>query len=235
MANPQWLKLPGSGLLTNFAVFIAFFIPASLVISVPINQLIEYFIKFSRSVFFPKYLLTLMIGMVIIALGLVGARQRLLDLMIPAHALAVHPDLRASQWIQEHTTTDAHFLVNSFPAYGGSSIVGSDGGWWLPIIARRTTTLPPLTYVSEEGPRPDYREWVNALTNEILAKGISDPDVLAMLTERGVTHVYIGQQQGKVNYNGPGLEAEQLLADPYFRPLYHQDRVWIFEFLNRND
>jgi hypothetical protein len=51
-----------------------------------------------------------------------------------------------------------------------------------------------------------------------------------MLRERGVTHVYIGQRQGRLNYDGPGiLEPRQLLASPHFRPVYHEDRVWVFE------
>jgi len=97
-------------------------------------------------------------------------------------------------------------------------------------LARRQTTLPPLNYGSERGPRPDYVHWINALTTEIQNKGIAHPDVLALLRARGVTHVYVGQRQGRVNYGGPHvLEPEQLLASPNFRPVYHQDRVWVFE------
>jgi len=146
------------------------------------------------------------------------------------HALVTRPDIRAAEWIQENTPQDARFLVNSFFAYDDTVIVGSDGGWWLPLLAQRQTTLPPLTYGSEGGPRPDYVQWINALTTEIQNKGIAHPDVLALLRERGVTHVYIGQRQGRVNYGGPYvLEPGQLLASPNFRLVYHQDRVWVFE------
>jgi hypothetical protein len=55
--------------------------------------------------------------------------------------------------------------------------------------------------------------------------------VIAMLKERGVTHVYIGQQQGSVNSPGALLDPAQLLSDSRFRLIYHQDRVYIFEFL----
>jgi hypothetical protein len=50
-----------------------------------------------------------------------------------------------------------------------------------------------------------------------------------MLHERDITHVYIGQRQGRVNYNGQVLDAQQLLSSPNFRLAYHQDRVWIFD------
>jgi hypothetical protein len=46
-----------------------------------------------------------------------------------------------------------------------------------------------------------------------------------------VSHVYIGQQHGKVNSSEGGLNLEELLSSPHFRPVYHQDRVWIFEII----
>ena len=162
--------------------------------------------------------------------GLWGARQRLSDLQIVSFALATRPDIRAADWIQENTPQDARFLVNSFFAYNDTSIVGSDGGWWLPLLAQRQITLPPLNYGSERGPHPDYGVWINALTTEIQNKGITHPDVLALLHAREITYVYIGQRQGRVNYGGPYvLESAQLLASPNFRLVYHQDRVWVFE------
>ena len=65
----------------------------------------------------------------------------------------------------------------------------------------------------------------------IEAHGITNTKTIATLAEYGVTHVYIGQQQGSVNYNGPlRINTEELLDDPHFEPIYHQDRVWVFEF-----
>ena len=65
---------------------------------------------------------------------------------------------------------------------------------------------------------------------EIGNKGLADGSVLYLLRERKITHIYIGQQQGRVNYDGPlTIDPEQLLTSPFFRPIYHEDRVWIFE------
>ncbi|MCK4975516.1 MAG: hypothetical protein KAS36_01135, partial [Anaerolineales bacterium] len=67
------------------------------------------------------------------------------------------------------------------------------------------------------------------LTAEIQAKGINHPDVLAELTARGITNIYLGQQVGSVNYAGPqALNPGDLLSSPYYHPVYHQDQVWIF-------
>jgi len=227
-ANPQWLRLPGEGALSNFAVFIAAYIPVSVLAGYLLGQVTSYKLKVESA----RKSLALVLLVFILIVGVWGARERLSDLQVMTSALATRPDIRAAEWIQENTPQDARFLVNSFFAYNDSVIVGSDGGWWLPLLAQRQTILPPLTYASERGPRPDYLLWVNTLTTEIQNKGFAHPDVLALLRARGVTYVYVGQRQGRVNYGGPYvLEPEQLLANPNFRPVYHQDRVWVFEIV----
>jgi hypothetical protein len=227
-ANPQWLRLPGEGALTNFAVFIAAYIPAGVLAGYLLGQVIGYKLKVESAR--KSLVLALLVSVSVFVVGIWGARARLNDLQVVSSVLATRPDIRAAEWIQENTPQDARFLVNSFFAYNDSAIVGSDGGWWLPLLAQRQTTLPPLTYSSERGPRPDYVGWINALAGEIQNKGIAHPNVLAFLRARGITYVYIGQRQGRVNYGGPYvLEPEQLLASPNFRLVYRQDRVWIFK------
>jgi hypothetical protein len=223
-ANPQWLGLPGTGAINNFAVFIAAYIPAAVLLGGAAGWL-------AAALQLPAgRWRSLAATLVLLGLSLWGARDRLADLKAPAFALVTRPDLRAAAWIQQNTPAQARFLVNSFFAYGDTSIVGSDGGWWLPLLARRDSTLPPLLYASEAGPTPDYRVWINALSRAIQQKGLEDPSVLAMLKERGVTHVYLGQQQGTVGYNGPmTLQPAQLAASPRFKAVYHEDRVWMFE------
>jgi hypothetical protein len=143
--------------------------------------------------------------------------------------MATQPDIRAAEWIKLNTNTDSHFLVNSFFAYGDSMIVGADAGWWLPLLANRTTTVPPMNYGSEVGPFPNFLSWINQLSREVAQKGISDPEVYSMLVDRGITHVYIGQRQGRVNNPGFILEPAELLASEYYEVVYHQDRVWVFQ------
>jgi hypothetical protein len=219
--NPDWLYLPGSGSISNFALFIAVYIPAGALIGDMIGQWIAH-----RSSHFWKLSLTILV----IAFGLWGALKRLGDLNINAHALITRPDIRAMAWIRENTPKSAKFLINSFFAYGGSVVVGSDGGWWLPLLAGRANTVPPLNYGVEKGPRPDYRIWVNELTAQVQQFGIDSSEVLKLLKDRAVTHIYIGQQGGAVNYKGPKtLDPNVLLKSSHYRLIYHQDRVWIFE------
>jgi hypothetical protein len=220
-ANPHWLGLPGQGALSNFAVFIAFFLPVGVLLGAAVG----WGWRERRSSGWLALLVCL-------ALGLWGARERLKDLDIAGHALVTRPDLRAAAWIRANTPQSSRFLVNSFLAYGDTLVAGSDAGWWLPLLAGRATTLPPINYSSEQGPRPDFLEWTNDLTEAIEAFGLENPQVLAMLKERGVTHVYIGQRAGGVGNPGPALlQAALLTSSPNFRTIYHQDRVWVFELL----
>ena len=145
--------------------------------------------------------------------------------------LATRPDIRSAGWISDNLPQESILLVNSFFAYGNSLIVGSDGGWWLPLLSSQNTTLPPLNYGSEQGPFPGYQQWVNALTRNIEQNGIDSREVIEMLNERSITHVFIGQRQGTVNANTPLLDTGELLASTYYEPVYHQDLVWIFQIL----
>jgi hypothetical protein len=230
-ANPQWFGLPGAGSITNSAVFMAAYLPVGVLLGAAISWLVGT-VDMKETKEFSWGLAG--ISIFAIGLGLWGASLRIKDLNMADHALVTRPDLRAAEWIRENTAKDDRFLVNSFFAYGDSSIVGSDGGWWLPLLSSRQTTLPPLTYSSERGTRPNYQEWINSLPAEILDKGIYDPDVLAKLSKRGVTHIYIGQQQGHVNYSGPTLDPKRLMGSNHFKQIYNQDRVWIFEIRNQN-
>jgi hypothetical protein len=236
-ANPQWLRLPGVGTITSFAVLISAFFPISLILSEGITWLI---IRASSSIqqFVPgntnnaanmRMWINPVFSILILGAALWGVSERRHDLSEFEHALVTRPDIYASAWINDYLPEQSTNLVNSFFAYGGSLIAGSDGGWWLPLLANRSTTLPPLNYGAEQGPFPEYAAWVNALTATIEKQGINDPEVLSMLRERGITHVYLGQRQGEVGTPDPLLDVNLLNASDHYRPVYHQDRVWVFQ------
>jgi hypothetical protein len=226
--NPGLLRLPGRGIITNLTLFLAAYIPAGILIGDLLGQVVDHIgsQRWHRS----------LTALLVIGIGLAGVQSRTGDVLVSKHALVTRPDLRAAAWIQSNTTEDARFLVNSRFAYAGTVVAGTDGGWWLPLTAGRANTMPPLTYVLEQGPWPGYGEWVTELTRQIQETRMDDPTMLAMLRERQVTHVYIGQQQGRVNYTGPHvLQPEQLVNSSYYQPVYHQDRVWVFEVLGSAD
>ncbi|MGD2147120.1 MAG: hypothetical protein PVH41_10530 [Anaerolineae bacterium] len=219
--NPELFLLPGTGAISNFALFIALYIPAAVLIGYAGGELVN---ELRTALPGPVVACVVAVG-----IGLAGVFVRARDVDPVTYSMVTRPDLQAMAWIRENTPADARFLVNSFTAYGGSVVVGSDGGWWLPLLGDRANTVPPLNYGTERGPRPGYREWVNEVTARIQEMGVDDLATLALLRERGVTHVYIGQRQGRVNYSGPHvLDPETMRLSKAFRQLYHRDRVWVF-------
>jgi len=232
-ANPHWINLPGAGAISNFAYFIAAYIPASLILGSAVGWLSEKTPLDSDLSFLGKRISAkvafswkgAILFLLVMGIGVWGGRQRVRGLDILPHTLAARPDMRAAEWIRANTPTDARFLVDSFPAYGGYVVVGADGGWWLPLLAGRQTSQPPINYANEREPWPGYVAWVNALTFAIQEKGISHPEVLTMLRERKLQYIYIGQTHKTTSAT---LKIETLLQDARFKPVYHQDRVWIF-------
>ncbi len=218
--NPSLLCLPGSGAISNFALFIAVYIPAGTLIGYAGSEILRQLQRWRTGI---------LPALLVVAIGLTGVPSRMADARPAAHAMVTRPDERAIAWIRENTPENAKFLVNSFSSYGGGVIVGSDAGWWLPLLAGRPNTVPPLNYSTEQGLDPEYRESVRELSTLSRNLGMDNPATLALLREHGVTHVYIGQQQGRVNYGGPHvLDPELLKRSDQYQLVYHQDRVWVF-------
>jgi hypothetical protein len=229
IANPAWLNLPGTGTLSNFAIFIAAYIPVSILLGAGFGWMVDYLSSFSpRS----AWITALTCGVVLLGVAVWGGKERLADVRIQEFSLATRPDLTAAAWIRENTPEDAKFVVNSFFAYLDTLIVGADGGWWLPLLAQRQTNLPPLTYGIEDSSGDDYMFSTNELARDIQEQGITNPLVIDRLLEAGYEYVYIGQRQGVVNNPNPAVLDPQLLQnDPHFETVYHRDRVWIFKIL----
>jgi len=234
-ANPQWLGLPGAGALTNFAVFIAAYLPAGVILGgifgIFMDSIPQYFSEnYRQQQWFLRYHIpSCLLALIFLISGGYFGRQSLKLIHPDVYALITYPDIKAMQWIKQNTPTDAKFLVNSFLAYSDTTSVGSDGGWWLQYLTLRPSTQPPINYGSETNSDPDFAARIKNLTTTIIENGVTSSESWNLLMQNDVTHVYIGQKQGKVNYSGPTLDPFALLKDDRFKQIYHQDRVWIFE------
>ncbi len=152
--------------------------------------------------------------------------------------LVTPADMQAMAWIAANTAPESRFLVNSFPAYGGTMLAGSDAGWWLPLLAHRASTLPPITYGSEAATPPDFLQQVNAFAVALRGKPLTDttptiidattPEALATLRAAGVSHVYIGAASVPVATAIDQLDISRLQASPAYEIVYDQEGVLIF-------
>jgi hypothetical protein len=144
-------------------------------------------------------------------------------MVFPADRMAMH-------WIRENTSPEARFLVNGFTTYNGNSSVGSDAGWWLPLLAGRRNTMPPqYALVNEKPLTPEYTRAVTQLVKDLQMASPASQDGLRLLCQQAITHIYIGQGEGKVGFEAvPLLSAEKLITSPSFDLIYQQDRARVF-------
>jgi hypothetical protein len=147
-------------------------------------------------------------------------------------ALVTHPDRTALEWVQANTPKDSIFLVQAYRIHGGSSIVGSDAGWWLPVFTGRGTTVPPQYALFSETPLVSgYTQQVVQLAAVLEDSTPDEPAALQALCNLGVTHIFSGQREGQVGYGARRLfSPTDLDSSPAFQPLYAQDRVRIYAF-----
>lgn len=220
-ANPALLGLPGTGILPNFALLIAGYLGGGLVAAASAAWL-----SVPRLARPWRVWAALLVGA-----ALLGTWQRMDAVDVGRNTAPSRADQRAAAWIEANLPPDARLLARANFGYVDSVMVGADAGWWLPLLAHRAVTTPPITYAFESGPTPDYRQWLEALPRAIRVKGPDDPGVLSMLHERGVTHVYIGQGRGEPGVDPHPIQPEALLASDHYQPVYHEDRVWVFEVL----
>jgi hypothetical protein len=145
------IKLPGANMLQGFAILIAVYIPAALLLGWSFGEIMQLAEKVSSD-----WLLALISCVIILVAAWLGWQQRLL-LDLPRYQLVTPADLRAMDWIRESTPTEANFLVESF-VYGNTA-AGSDAGWWLPLLATRANMLPPqYAQVNEISEPLDYTQ-----------------------------------------------------------------------------
>ena len=239
-ANPVWLGLPGEDLIADFTVGIGIYVLIGPLVGALLGEVLSTAINWARTVLaqarfgagdwtWSAHIPEIMVALALLLAGGAGAVARTNDLDIDTHALMTRPDLRAYNWIKKETPEDSKFLVNAFLAFYNYVAAGNDGGWWLALMAERSSTLPPLNQGIEEGPSPDFQKKVNQLVIMIRENGIASDKVYQELKDRRITHVYIGQMYGKDLNNGYLLRLEDLISSPNFRSVYHEDRVWIFE------
>ncbi|MCD6520380.1 MAG: hypothetical protein J7M05_10715 [Anaerolineae bacterium] len=145
---------------------------------------------------------------------------RMVDIINPLTILATPEDIKAIAWTKEHTPADALFLINTRP-WQGAIHTGTDGGWWLPLLAKRQVTLPCILY--QQGP-PSYRQRINTLAQAVeQASSLDDPQLRELLSQWGISHVFVGSKGGR-------LLPKELDPSPYYSILYSSGPVRIYAF-----
>lgn len=222
-ANPFLLGMAGTGIVTNFLLTLALYIPLSLIAGWLLGEAWHLFRLR------PVGRVALAAVVSVAALFGIGRQLTIVD---PAYQMVTRADIAALDWVDTNISPGGRFLVNSFLAYNDSLVAGSDAGWWLPYYTRLANNVPPILYSVETlSPDTDRTELVQLVADVEASLGDAE-DLRSTLCRDGITHVYLGDRQGTV-----GLGDTQLLPPAWLQHntdfrLLHQAgnaQVWSFD------
>jgi hypothetical protein len=214
--NPTLLGAPPTWLVNNFSLVISMFFPLALLIAFAVSGVLDVVERHVSPAFSKNLNQAAPIALVLLALVTAPARLHIVN---PVTVLATQDDVTALNWIRAQTPPDSTFLVNE-RLWQGVTFAGTDGGYWIPNLTGRRTTMPIVFYTQGS---PQYVEQVNSLARLIESgPDPADPAFLRDLQARGVTHVYIGVKGGP-------LSLPRFLQSEHYAEVYAQGGVHIFE------
>jgi len=223
IANLRLLGLADIWLIHNEAVMISLWLPMSLLCSWLVGDVLSLLGRGLRHL--PKRLpgeglLRAGLLSVTVVLACWGG-WHLVDVLNPVTVLVTPDDLRAIEWVAENTPPEARFLINT-GKWMQELRMGTDAGWWLPLLAKRQVTLPSVLYAQSQG---TYREAVNDLARTVEeSESLDDAALRERLAREGVTHVFVGARGGR-------LMPQDLDPSPYYRLRYATGPVRVYEFV----
>jgi hypothetical protein len=131
-------------------------------------------------------------------------------------------DLDAAQWLQSNVPDGARLLVDSvqFP-YAPGWIVGVDTGLWIPLLAHRSSLVPPMIYPIEWGDPGVLSNDLRATQEFLARRETGTPPLGSIIDAAGITHFF----------TGPGawsLLPAELQGEERLNAVFRQDRLWLF-------
>jgi len=223
VANLRLLGLADIWLIHNEAVMISLWLPMSLLCGWLVGDILSLLGRGLR------HLLKQLPGEGLLSAGLLFVNVvlacwgswHLVDVLNPVTVLVTPDDLRAIEWVAENTPPEARFLINT-GKWMQELRMGTDAGWWLPLLAKRQVTLPSVLYAQSQ---ETYREAVNDLARTVEeSKSLDDAALRERLAREGVTHVFVGARGGR-------LMPKDLDPSPYYRLRYATGPVRVYEFV----
>ncbi len=217
------LPLPGVSIIDAFTIQTSLYMPMALIWAVVGGSILS---RLAR-----RWQPLILLSIILLSVFRLPTMLQTLDSHFD---LSTRPDMRAAAWINENLPEDAFFLINGFEFK--NTPAANDAGWWLPLLTKRQTTIPPQYATFVEKPEVDgYRQITTDFVLNLYANPPETAAGKALICDfpYPITHVYVGQEQGtadEASLERPLLSPEGLLADPAFTLVHRQDRVMIFEF-----
>jgi hypothetical protein len=187
-----FLALPrlGAEILDTITVVISLFLPIIALISWALINMLEV-LRFKPII---KIIAVLLLTLPLCLSGMLAIKPFF-------SAERVYPgtqDLESFEWIRTHIPGDARFMVNTYNFdFLATYIIGSDGGYWLPLLTGRSSVVPPMNYSTERWEDPEFLSRLVSL--HALDGHLASPEAVQALCARHVTHIYIGEHGGIID------------------------------------
>ncbi|MHB8775656.1 MAG: hypothetical protein ACYC6U_11195 [Bellilinea sp.] len=209
-------------LLDTVSVVISLFVPAAIVIAWGLQAIVNSLDK----IILPKAVKLGLAPLLLFLLAMNGIRTTL-AYPVTLDGYLRPLDLKAFAYITEQLPADAKFMVNlyRFP-FSDILMVGSDGGYWIPLLTNRQTVVPPMTFTNERVASPDYADKLRQM--EQLNDQLTSDEGLELLAKENIGYIYIGERGGQI-------DPAPLFASPHFRLVYDDRPVLIFKFMKQTD
>ena len=187
------IHLPGANMLQVFGIQIWLYLPASLLCGWFGEVIAKWILDRSPNAGSVGLLAFLLFA------GVYGAFQVSQIIRPYEYQMVTRPDLHAMDWIRQNIPEDAVFLIEGSRVDAGRSVVGTDAGWWISLLAGRKNTIPPQYALLNETPNlSDQSERTIGLFKALEDRPLYEPESLSRLCDEGITHIYIGQREGSV-------------------------------------
>jgi hypothetical protein len=232
---PRIVGLPGTGAIDYLTAFGTLYLPVAALAGYALAALQAGTALVGRWLRLPQAVGTVALVLLLLGGMLAGMPQQA-TIVRGSTQLLNDADVAAMEWIREHTTPDAHFLVNSVPSYGGTLLVGVDAGMWLTYLTGRSSTLPPLTYGSEVSSEPGFLQQTNMLAAALRERPLTDStaetidltnaEALQTLRNAGIDYVYSGAS--KPPGRGDAFDTALLRESAAFELVYDKGGAQIF-------
>lgn len=200
-------------------MLLSFSVPVAILAGLAANSIWNAFHQPGKGIARAGILILLCLGMVA---GLTGLPRLVQERY---HASLRPADVAIIHWIDDNLSPDALIAVNGIePTWSPGWFVGSDAGYWIPLLAHRSTTMPPMIYPLEWGSPEELAAMLEA-SQAFLAwnKNPSAP-LDPILRQHGITHIFAGSRE-------PRLALPELASAPGLSEIFRLDRSRIYEAL----
>jgi hypothetical protein len=133
--------------------------------------------------------------------------------------IVTEDDIKSMGWIRENTDPTDGFVTN-VRVWQFDTYMGADGGYWIPLLTRRRTLVPPAIY--SFGTPNFYFQTQEALEQLASVTDAQDQHLSNLMRRHELKYVYLGAKGGQLNL-------KSFLDASGYGVVYSSGTVWIFQ------